>query len=228
MEKRRITFDLDNVIFDMKPLYKEAFRRAGVPYVKPTDWDLYKSYNNAAVVENLLELFGDDLLYKMPVLDREIPYILNKLIVRRDLDVLFVTERKLKQPEKTFWQLRRAGIVCAINQVYDKDGKAVADYLTVKGEMIDTSAPVRYVDPLKYWKNRCFEECTFKRLHQQIFKDGELVYKLPKLDDIRKYVRHQLDNEIWQEERLAVLQKRRICLCEYHRVAVVRSADTLL
>ena len=86
-------------------------------------------------------------------------------------------------------------------RVYDKEGKAVADYLTVKDEVIDTSAPVRYVDPLKYWKNRCFEECTFKKLHQQIFKDGELVYELPKLNDIRSYVRHQLDNEIWQEEQ---------------------------
>lgn len=86
-------------------------------------------------------------------------------------------------------------------RVYDNDGKAVADYLTVKDEVIDTSAPVRYVDPLKYWKNRSFEDCTFKKLHQQIFKDGELVYELPKLDDIRGYVRHQLDNEIWQEEQ---------------------------
>lgn len=86
-------------------------------------------------------------------------------------------------------------------RVYDKEGKAVADYLTVKDEVIDTSAPVRYVDPLKYWKNRSFEDCTFKKLHQQIFKDGELVYELPKLDDIRNYVRHQLDNEIWQEEQ---------------------------
>ncbi len=86
-------------------------------------------------------------------------------------------------------------------RVYDKDGKAVADYLTVKGEVIDTSAPVRYVDPLKYWKNRSFEDCTFKKLHQQIFKDGVLVYQLPKLDEIRAYVRHQLDNEIWQEEQ---------------------------
>jgi len=86
-------------------------------------------------------------------------------------------------------------------RVYDVDGKAVADYLTVKGEVIDTSAPVRYVDPLKYWKNRSFENCTFKALHHQIFKDGELVYELPKLNDIRSYVRHQLDNEIWQEEQ---------------------------
>ena len=34
-----------------------------------------------------------------------------------------------------------------IYRVYDKDGKAIADYLTVKGEEIDTAHPVRYVDP---------------------------------------------------------------------------------
>ena len=86
-------------------------------------------------------------------------------------------------------------------RVYDSEGKAVADYLTVKGEVIDPSVPVRYVDPLKYWKNRSFENCTFKKLHQQIFEDGKLVYELPKLEDIRNYVRHQLENEIWQEEQ---------------------------
>ena len=86
-------------------------------------------------------------------------------------------------------------------RVYDNEGKAVADYLTVKDEIIDSSAPVRYVDPLKYWKNRSFENCTFKKLHQPIFEDGKLVYELPKLEDIRKYVRHQLENEIWQEEQ---------------------------
>ena len=86
-------------------------------------------------------------------------------------------------------------------RVYDAEGKAVADYLTVKGEVIDEGTPVRYMDPSKYWKNRCFEHCSFKALHKQIFKDGELVYELPALEDIRKYVRYQLDNEIWQEEQ---------------------------
>ncbi len=88
-----------------------------------------------------------------------------------------------------------------IYRVYDKDGKAVADYITVKDEEIDTTHPVRYVDPVYYWKNRSFIDCTFKPLQKQIFKDGELVYKLPLLEDIRNYVRHQLDNEIWKEEQ---------------------------
>lgn len=86
-------------------------------------------------------------------------------------------------------------------RVYDEEGKAVADYLTIKGEQIDTTAPVRYIDPIKYWKNRSFENCTFKPLHQQIFKDGELIYELPALEEIRSFVRHQLECEIWEEEQ---------------------------
>lgn len=88
-----------------------------------------------------------------------------------------------------------------IYRVYDRDGKAIADYLTVKGEKIDTSSPVRYVDPINYWKNRSFVDCTFKPLQKQIFRNGELVYELPTLEEIRTYVRNQLDNEIWKEEQ---------------------------
>lgn len=88
-----------------------------------------------------------------------------------------------------------------IYRVYDKEGKAVADYLAVKGEEIDADKPVRYVDPINYWKNRCFVDCTFKPLQKQIFKAGELVYELPALEEIKSYVRKQLTNEIWEEEQ---------------------------
>ncbi|MCI8773734.1 MAG: nicotinate phosphoribosyltransferase [Lachnospiraceae bacterium] len=88
-----------------------------------------------------------------------------------------------------------------IYRVYDKEGKAIADYLTVKGEEIDTSHPVRYVDPKHYWKDRSFSDCTFKPLQKQIFKGGELVYELPSLEEIRSYVRNQLECEIWKEEQ---------------------------
>lgn len=88
-----------------------------------------------------------------------------------------------------------------IYRVYDKEGKAIADYLTIKGEIIDTKHPVRYVDLVNYWKNRSFTDCTFKPLQQQIFQEGKLVYDLPGLKEIRDYVRHQLDHEIWKEEQ---------------------------
>lgn len=88
-----------------------------------------------------------------------------------------------------------------IYRVYDREGKAIADYLTIKGEKINTSGPVRYVDPTHYWKNRSFIDCTFKPLQKQIFQNGELIYELPTLQEIRNYVRDQLDHEIWKEEQ---------------------------
>ena len=117
----RITFDLDDVIFNMKPLCMEAFRRAGQPYIKQTTWDIDKIYDKS-VCDNLVGLWSSDFLYSMPVLDRGIPRVLNGLMARPDMDVLFVTQRRLKQPKKTFEQLKNAGIICRFNQVFDKDG----------------------------------------------------------------------------------------------------------
>lgn len=112
-------------------------------------------------------------------------------------DGTFIPKIKISE---TLEKITNPGIK-EIYRVYDKDGKAVADYLTLKGEEIDASHPVRYVDPMKYWKNRSFVDCTFKPLQKQIFKDGKLVYQLPRLKDIKTYVRNQLENEIWKEEQ---------------------------
>ncbi len=116
-----LTFDLDDVIFNMKPLALEAFKRAGVPYIKQTSWNIDEIYDKK-VCDNLVDLWASDFLYTMPVLDKEIPYILNGLMSQRDMEVFFVTERRLKQPEKTFRQLRQAGINCSYAQVYDEEG----------------------------------------------------------------------------------------------------------
>lgn len=88
-----------------------------------------------------------------------------------------------------------------VYRVYDKNGKAVADYLAVKGEKIPDNEPVRYVDPVNYWKNRSFVDCRFEKLQTQIFQKGELVYDLPDIEEIRSYVKDQLKNEIWEEEQ---------------------------
>ena len=88
-----------------------------------------------------------------------------------------------------------------IYRVYDKKGHAVAEYLTTAGETIDASHPVRFVDPKEYWRDRHFENCTFKELQVKIFEDGKQVYEVPSIEDIRKFVRYQLDHEIWQEEQ---------------------------
>lgn len=88
-----------------------------------------------------------------------------------------------------------------VYRVYDENGKAVADYLAVKGEQIRDFDPVRYVDPVNYWKNRSFVGCRFKKLQVPVFEKGKRIYDLPDIEEIRRYVKDQLENEIWEEEQ---------------------------
>ncbi len=101
-----------------------------------------------------------------------------------------------ENPEKT----TNPGIK-KVYRVYDSSGKAIAEYLTLADETIDFSRPVDYVDPKKYWKRRAFTDCTFRELQVRIFENGKLVYSVPGIEEIRKYVKDQLQNEIWAEEQ---------------------------
>ena len=88
-----------------------------------------------------------------------------------------------------------------VYRIYNNDGHAVADMLAMADEEIDLSKPFRYIDPLKAWKQREFANCTSKQLLRLYVKDGKRVENLPTLNEIRDYVKYQLDNEIWQEEQ---------------------------
>ena len=88
-----------------------------------------------------------------------------------------------------------------IYRIYDETGHAVADMIALFDEPVDLSKPFRYVDPVKPWKNRRFENFTAKKLSRLYVKDGKRVENLPTLHEIRDYVKHQLADEIWQEEQ---------------------------
>lgn len=88
-----------------------------------------------------------------------------------------------------------------VYRIYDEEGKAVADLLAKDDEKLDMSMPLRYVDPVKPWKIRHFENCTAKPLQIQIFKDGTFVGKRESLQEIAAYVKEQLTGEIWEEEQ---------------------------
>jgi len=136
-----ITFDLDSVIFDLNPLMAMAFDGTGMKYTYPTNWDIVKCYP-FPIAYKMLDLFCDDALYKMPLIDKNIPNVLNNLMKRKDTNVLFVTERRLKQPIKTFQQLTNAGIQCNFSQVYDKHG-AKSDILhDIKTDLHFDDSPI--------------------------------------------------------------------------------------
>ena len=77
-------------------------------------------------------------------------------------------------------------------------GKAIADYLCVHDETVDDSSDLEIFDPQATWKRKRVYNFTAKELLVPIFKNGELVYKLPKLDDIQKYCAEQVDT-LWDE-----------------------------
>lgn len=130
----RISFDLDSVIFDIEPLYIQANEEFGVKYKVAHHWDIDKCYP-ANVTARLFELFKDDKLYTMPLISSEYPIILNNLLRDPRYEVFFVTQRRLQQPEKSFAQLRNAGINCRFDQVYDKKQPKVEVLKEIKTEL---------------------------------------------------------------------------------------------
>ena len=77
-------------------------------------------------------------------------------------------------------------------------GKAIADYLTVYDETVDDSGDLEIFDPDATWKRKTVYNFTAKELQVPIFRNGELVYRLPALEEIRAYCKEQVDS-LWEE-----------------------------
>ena len=82
---------------------------------------------------------------------------------------------------------------------YGRDtGKAIADYLCVYDETVDDSDKMTIFDPEATWKRKEVYHFEARELLVPIFKNGELVYKQPSLEEIRAYCAAQVDT-LWDE-----------------------------
>lgn len=88
-----------------------------------------------------------------------------------------------------------------VYRIFDETGKAKADLIAKADEEINMDTDFRFVAPNMPWKNISYSGCTAKPLQKKIFEKGKLIYDLPKLDEIREYVKKQLSEEIWEEEQ---------------------------
>jgi nicotinate phosphoribosyltransferase len=77
-------------------------------------------------------------------------------------------------------------------------GKAIADYLCVHDETVDDSQDLEIFDPEATWKTKTVYNFTAKELQVPIFQNGELVYQLPTLEQIRTYCLEQVET-LWEE-----------------------------
>ena len=76
--------------------------------------------------------------------------------------------------------------------------KAIADYMCVYDETVDDSQNIEIFDPEATWKRKVVYDYTAKELQVPIFRNGELVYELPTLEQIRDYCIDQVDT-LWDE-----------------------------
>lgn len=77
-------------------------------------------------------------------------------------------------------------------------GKAVADVITLAGEVIDDSQPYTIFDPEQTYKKTTLTDFTAKKLQVQIFSNGKCVYESPSIEEIKGYCQNQLAL-IWDE-----------------------------
>ena len=87
-----------------------------------------------------------------------------------------------------------------VYRLFDSNGKAVADYVCVHDEQLDTQNPITLTifDPLATWKKCTLENMTAKEMLQPIFRQGKLVYQLPDIQQIRSHCKQQVDT-LWDE-----------------------------
>ena len=86
-----------------------------------------------------------------------------------------------------------------IYRFYGKDnGKALADYLAIYDETVDDSQDMEIFDPEATWKRKRVYNYTARELLVPIFKNGELVYDLPTLQEIQDYCKKEVDT-LWDE-----------------------------
>ena len=86
-----------------------------------------------------------------------------------------------------------------IYRFYGRDtGKAIADYMCLRDETVDDSGEMEIFDPDATWKRKTLYDFQARELMVPVFLEGELVYKLPTLEEIRSYCAQQLDT-LWDE-----------------------------
>ena len=77
-------------------------------------------------------------------------------------------------------------------------GMAEADYICLHDETVDDSQPLEICDPQARWKRKTMENFRAYEMMVPIFKNGELVYKLPTLREIKTYCAYQVST-LWPE-----------------------------
>ena len=86
-----------------------------------------------------------------------------------------------------------------VYRLFDKEtGMAEADYITLYDEVVDDTKPLEICDPEARWKTKVMDGFNAVELQVPVFKNGELVYKLPTLEEIKRTCAYGVST-LWPE-----------------------------
>ena len=86
-----------------------------------------------------------------------------------------------------------------VYRLYNREtGMAEADYICLRDEELDDSIPLEICDPHARWKRKTMENFRAVELAVPIFQNGELVYTLPSLKEIKTNCAYQVST-LWPE-----------------------------
>ncbi|MEG0542081.1 MAG: nicotinate phosphoribosyltransferase [Angelakisella sp.] len=84
-------------------------------------------------------------------------------------------------------------------RLYSRDnGKAIADYITLRGEELDDSTDMTIFDPAAIWKRKRVYNYRAEKLMVQVFDRGQLCYECPSITELREFCARQVDT-LWEE-----------------------------
>ena len=169
----KISFDLDNVLFDMEAVYKKACIDCNIKFYRPKLWDVYQCYPKE-VADRMKYLFGQDILYTMPIINKKFVKIINDLM--KEHEIYFVSQRKIKQPEKSYQQIINSGIKCDFNQIYDKDLPKFKVLQELNVNLHFDDSPVVVEDCIKY-NIPIVMISNYKTLYNHYLRDKVEYYK---------------------------------------------------
>lgn len=86
-----------------------------------------------------------------------------------------------------------------VYRLFDNEtGMAEADYITLYDEVVDDTKPLEICDPEARWKTKVMHGFNAVELQVPVFKNGELVYKLPTLEEIKRTCAYGVST-LWPE-----------------------------
>ncbi len=84
-------------------------------------------------------------------------------------------------------------------RIFDKNSnEAVADMICVYDEEVDDTKPLEIFDPDNTWKRKTLTSFYVKQLLVPIFKNGECVYDIPSISEVRAYCADRVAH-LWDE-----------------------------